>query len=77
MAKLSTPSVEAPVADIVAEEATPVVAPAGGYIVLEGDSYASIADKHKPAKMTKHDYAVELYEKNGGKALAAGVIVNL
>ena len=69
---VSVDIVEAPV------EVTEVaVAAAGTVIATEADTYASIAAAHKPAKLTKHEYAVALYELNGGKALAAGVTVTL
>lgn len=43
----------------------------------EGDSYASLAAQFLPAGMTKHDYAVELYKKNGEVSLRAGMTIKL
>lgn len=62
-----------------AVEATsaPVVASEGTYVCADGDSYAGIAARHVPAGLTKHEYAMHLYNINAGKALAAGVEVKL
>ena len=56
-----------------------VVAPvaAGTYLAVDGDSYPAIAGKFKPVGMTKHEYAVKLFELNGGKQVVAGMIVKL
>lgn len=64
-------SVETPVEDI-----KPVERPRT-YVVESGDSYASIAKKHKPAGIKSFDYAKDLLEANGGKALRPGIVIIL
>lgn len=74
MAKPTTTTI---ITDTAVEESAEITIPAGTYMAVDGDSYASIADKFKPAKMSKHEYAVELFEKNAGKTLDAGIIITL
>ena len=47
------------------------------YICAEQDTWARIAEKHKPANKTKHEWATYLLEKNKGLVLAEGVEVQL
>lgn len=61
-------------AEFVAAVAEPVVAPTT-YRVVDGDSFASIADRFLPAGKTKHEYASELFVKNG--ALRVGAEIRL
>lgn len=61
-------------AEFVAAVAEPVVTPKT-YKVAEGDSYAAIADKFLPSGKTKHEYASELFAKNG--ALRVGAEIRL
>lgn len=47
------------------------------YVAQDGDTYASVASQFLPEGMTKHAYATELHQKNGGKSLRVGVEVTL
>lgn len=47
------------------------------YTAVEGDSYASIAAKHKPAGISTHAHATTLFALNGGKTVTAGTIIKL
>lgn len=47
------------------------------YTARDGDTYASISALLCPPGKTKHEYAKELYAKNGGKVLRSGVVVNI
>ena len=65
--------------DIVEEQSETVVipefvAPAPMKVVVarEGDSYASLAEKHAPEGAVKHDYAIALFELNGGAVVRPG-----
>lgn len=49
----------------------------GTYVAVDGDTYSAIAGKLKPQGMTKHEYAMKLYELNAGKQVVAGMIVRL
>lgn len=44
-------------------------------IARDGDSYASLAEKHAPAGVSKRDYARELVELNGGAVVRPGARV--
>ena len=47
------------------------------YVCVYGDTYPAIAARFKPAGLTKHQYAQELFAGNAGKSLSAGVEVVL
>lgn len=47
------------------------------YVCKDGDTFVTIAAKHKPANKTLHEYATELYEKNRGLILITGLEVQL
>lgn len=67
-----------PILDVADVAPEPVAAPvAKTYVAADGDTYASVAAKHKPLGTTKHEYAKRLFELNQGKALAAGTEVVL
>ena len=48
-----------------------------GYIVKDGDSWASISAENVPSGFTKHEYAKRLIELNGNKTLRPGAKVIL
>lgn len=50
---------------------------ANTYTAVEGDSYATIADKVDRGSLTKFEYAKWLYDLNGGQAITAGSEVRL
>lgn len=47
------------------------------YTAIAGDTYPAIAGKFKPADKSKHEYALYLFSKNGGKPLTAGTTIKL
>jgi hypothetical protein len=65
------------VVEEVAEKTVEAPKLAGVYVAKNGDSYASIAAENAPKGIKRHVYALQLVEKNKGKALAAGVEVIL
>jgi hypothetical protein len=67
---VETPQVETPPAP------APVITPAT-YVAVDGDSYASIAAKHKPAGTSTHLYAKTLFALNGGKNIVPGTEVKV
>lgn len=69
--------VECPYETPAVEPAVEAPAPAGRYIVKDGDTWASIAANKAPKGMKRHDYALQLVEKNNGKTLNVGVEVAL
>lgn len=59
------------------EKAVAAPKTSGLYIAKDGDSYASIAAEKAPKGIKRHDYALQLVDKNKNKALADGVEVAL
>lgn len=60
----------------------PVEAPADieqakTYTAQDGDTYASLGDKFKPAGKTKHEHAKHLFALNGGKSIVPGTVIKL
>lgn len=47
------------------------------YTVQDGDTYASLGDKFKPAGKSKHEHAKHLFALNNGKALIHGTVIKL
>jgi hypothetical protein len=47
------------------------------HVVRPGDSYARIAQIYKPAGLSGHAYAKDLYEANAGKPLRPGAVILL
>lgn len=47
------------------------------HVAQAGDTYPSIAGLYKPSTVTKHEYAMHLFELNKGKALTPGTEVSL
>lgn len=47
------------------------------YVVKDEASYAVLGAILKPAGKTGHEYALHLYEINGGKPLTAGTVIKL
>lgn len=62
---------EAPVEEL------PVVGQANTHIAQDGDTYASLGDRFKPAGKTKHEHAVHLFTLNGGKPIIPGTVIKL
>lgn len=58
-------------------EATTPWAPPKTHTAQDGDTYASLAAQYTPDGWRKHTYALYLHEKNGGKTIKAGTVVNL
>lgn len=77
---MSKPKNDKPVVEDVVETVENIVAEVKKpktYTVVDGDSYPSVADKFKPAGMSKHEYAKALFAKNKGVALSVGTVVVL
>lgn len=47
------------------------------YTAIEGDTYASVAARFKPADKSKHEFSLYLFSKNGGTPLTAGTTIKL
>lgn len=47
------------------------------HVAEEGDTYARIAGLYKPRGVSKHEYAVHLFELNKGTTLSPGMEVSL
>lgn len=68
-----------PVSEALEAPSEPVAEAAGvnTYLVQDGDSYASVAARLKPAGVKSHDYAQHLYTLNGSQPLLAGRSIKL
>lgn len=58
-------------------EAPAVIEQAKTYTAQDGDTYASLADKFKPAGKSKHEHAKHLFALNGGKSIVPGTVIKL
>lgn len=47
------------------------------HVVKAGDTYPGIAGLYKPTGVSKHEYALHLFELNKGKTLTIGTEVSL
>lgn len=69
-------TLEAPV-EADTPKAAPVSTVAKTHVAVDGDSYASIAAKYKPAGSSTNEHAKRLFALNGGKSVVAGTIITL